>query len=1439
MILFITSIIINANNSYNIYIEKELSKQTEFYNKYELNKLQFNNDFHTIINNDSLKKFNFNELIILSQVDSLTGLNDIIEKANQINYVDERKFEITINSLENQIINLEHNKIIILSEESEFFNNKLNDIFTNVSIEKEQIKIELENCQTCYEIKDSYQWLEIDFNNIDEKYVIAYLDKLKDFKRSAKSDISCKRNNLKECTLQKLIINFEEKTKNNLIDHLKNGKKKIPEYTKFNKEINKINKIIDELEQNKNIIKQILDKINDKQVFDDNLLNKLKSISKKKVNNSNLIEIKNQAKEYIQLLETPLNIELKQNKQLDFNFESNIQRIMDQLKRNNELRLNQISFLNIILNSFYFYESENELEKIYYELINEILLKYTKKNENKKSIKKNVINDIQILKYNYVSIKKTLNDEKKPNYYDKKTIKKIIESYNNLLKEMLTKIDEDKNYDLTYYNTEDNEKQFIIKTNKIKDIIDQISSALNKLKANENLIFEQKEDYYTVGIEDNFYKKVLNWLGIYIQKNNIDRLKKSNEKYLLINSEDKFSKQQLLNINQSEIIEISKDKISLINKLQREINEFDIKYEYKQDEIEELLNLIDYYFFINYLIENDINSFLTKINIDFKFNEYLNNIAYNKLSKFKSENKQNFVKNTYNSLIANRLNLNSHFIKEIQKEFNQKETIEIINEFTNESNILNINIFEKAKWDITPINNNNISKNKVLLDKKNFEILKYAIMSINKEFEQTKLNKEIKEPYNFKIENINNNDKYSKLTYHNNLDFHNRLSENKNNLTYADIVIFLKDRINIAIINKILQSNINKINNTQTYNDIISEISELKYAELSLLINSEFDSYSNDPFNNNYLNLVNKKGVDPLINYLNSLIQKEYFYKYSREHGLTQLYSIKKTNKVNDNNIELLQKLFNNRKNGYIISQNEEEIILKKALNETINKIINKNIFTSHSNYNETYKIRRQEFLDLLDVHFKLKLILEAIEFHGFEINILYDEINTENEKIIKQYLTKDNYNLAIEYNIIKSNIISKYKLIKSEQKENEDILYLEFNQIIKDLIYKLDNYKNLQIDDVVYNLENADSKIISLIEIAKETNDIKKETILSDIHDIIIKINSNIIRLQKINDNIKTDLITISIFPTIIEKEIKNTNSIEIIKVDRTIQNSKNIINEINSNNKINIYEIKQFAKIINYLNISNKDSCLKSIRELNNININENNINLIQNYIVQCQTYLNSIFNEKMSEDQIEKHFYLINKINTNYYIYLQNNELFSSYLKSLKNNREVLLILKSNFDKYKFKEKSMFEKISEWIGASKKQISNFNEEEYIINNILNSINNIEKDIISNKKFKTELNKKQFEYKIFDLISKQIRFINKLTNIKINEYSKGKNLFYFDLNSYSTNAIEEIVKIENYRIDHYDENEKKWLTYNPENKEHSDFDQFTNNNYYVITIN
>ena len=25
----------------------------------------------------------------------------------------------------------------------------------------------------------------------------------------------------------------------------------------------------------------------------------------------------------------------------------------------------------------------------------------------------------------------------------------------------------------------------------------------------------------------------------------------------------------------------------------------------------------------------------------------------------------------------------------------------------------------------------------------------------------------------------------------------------------------------------------------------------------------------------------------------------------------------------------------------------------------------------------------------------------------------------------------------------------------------------------------------------------------------------------------------------------------------------------------------------------------------------------------------------------------------------DQIEKHFYLINKINTNYYIYLQNNE------------------------------------------------------------------------------------------------------------------------------------------------------------------------------------
>ena len=148
-------------------------------------------------------------------------------------------------------------------------------------------------------------------------------------------------------------------------------------------------------------------------------------------------------------------------------------------------------------------------------------------------------------------------------------------------------------------------------------------------------------------------------------------------------------------------------------------------------------------------------------------------------------------------------------------------------------------------------------------------------------------------------------------------------------------------------------------------------------------------------------------------------------------------------------------------------------------------------------------------------------------------------------------------------------------------------------------------------------------------------------------------------------------------------------------------------------------------------------------------------------------------------------------------------------------------------------------MFEKISEWIGASKKQISNFNEEEYIINNILNSINNIEKDIISNKKFKTELNKKQFEYKIFDLISKQIRFINKLTNIKINEYSKGKNLFYFDLNSYSTNAIEEIVKIENYRIDHYDENEKKWLTYNPENKEHSDFDQFTNNNYYVITIN
>ena len=684
------------------------------------------------------------------------------------------------------------------------------------------------------------------------------------------------------------------------------------------------------------------------------------------------------------------------------------------------------------------------------------------------------------------------------------TLKKKINEYENdliNLNDINTKLKEKKENE----KNEENEEKNINNLNiKISELIKEKSNI-----EKENIEKEKKLNFYI-----NEYSKIMDLNKIMVN-DKTELLKEIHEKNLEMNRKENEI-EEMKNLLNQHMLDYQKEKKELLDNAYemakeqfiKKQEELTIKLKNKEQELERINN-------INIQNEKDIiqkNIYINDLeNKNFQFSD---NLKFNeeikeekekefkknysdlkeKYEEIKEENellkkKNNDLKNNYNSIFEN-------------SKFNEKEYLTLIE---------NYNTLKKENEKTNKfLNKVEIEKNKMEISNKNLlEENTFIKKKINEDFE--KLTKEIK-----LLREINENLEKQNETLSN--EINNINNQNRNLINEKDNSI--KNKLNYEIeINELREKEkeyIHKINEIKYELEDIEKEKFNREFEINNLRNKlDLLENENNKLKNDRSDFIIKignlemKNKDELNKYsylsvkvenAKSKIKLIPYYKNLSEDLLIYLSQIKKNNP--EDNIEtFINYLLNEFQ--YLCKKiedlNDENIDLKKIINENTEKISNLNYIIA--NLNKEKEFLNNNIIQLQEKNSQLEKEYKEIDSNSLdkimEINSLKFELNEREKKItsnqikIKQLLNLINYYETNRNNIEETIIqmsnymrnISIKPLIRDLIQNNFDLIQIGREISLKDNNLETENIHKGQIDiklkEISYILERLKKEFI------------------------------------------------------------------------------------------------------------------------------------------------------------------------------------------------------------------------------------------------------------------------------------------------------------------------------------------------------------------------
>ena len=530
----------------------------------------------------------------------------------------------------------------------------------------------------------------------------------------------------------------------------------------------------------------------------------------------------------------------------------------------------------------------------------------------------------------------------------------------------------------------------------------------------------------------------------------------------------------------------------------------------------------------------------------------------------------------------------------------------------------------------------------------------------------------------------------------------------------------------------------------------IENLNNTEYEQINQKINNSlFNELENQknciPLNSKEINRQIQKEFNPILNSLkNEVIVKINDIKNEIKYFKLKNYKFKevKDNIIKGNN--LINTIYNKT---YILK--EKNIILNNILNnhkkseaqKNINLVLQKNILLNN------YEIMNRDISSLINNQYKMNKNIENYNYKLYNRKKLLIKLNDKFQNIGKEkneFSTIDNQEIFNKYE-------EKIKLMHDKIKEIENI--------IQEINIKADNYKakEVYVSDIlkIKSFISENKRIIfndfnKNLDLINEENQNLEDNIKNNI-DIINKYKNYNLRYQTSSKNIESEINNLKeiLFKKseleekkedfiLIKDEIKNAINAENI--------NKNKIEQINKKIDNTKKAFLNYIKAIEYSNYSNNLN-QKMVNISNNINekmielIDKENTsnNLISNFVQNQKEKINNIEKESNNiKKEITNIQLFIDETKKNNIINMENIYKYQNRLSDVHNYFGKINLINDDLNKEKNELKEYNKKLNE----IEKKIRNEQNENYECrNSVMKNINNC---IYENNKNMNEIIKK-----------------------------------------------------------------------------------------------
>ena len=530
----------------------------------------------------------------------------------------------------------------------------------------------------------------------------------------------------------------------------------------------------------------------------------------------------------------------------------------------------------------------------------------------------------------------------------------------------------------------------------------------------------------------------------------------------------------------------------------------------------------------------------------------------------------------------------------------------------------------------------------------------------------------------------------------------------------------------------------------------IENLNNTEYEQINQKINNSlFNELENQknciPLNSKEINRQIQKEFNPILNSLkNEVIVKINDIKNEIKYFKLKNYKFKevKDNIIKGNN--LINTIYNKT---YILK--EKNIILNNILNnhkkseaqKNINLVLQKNILLNN------YEIMNRDISSLINNQYKMNKNIENYNYKLYNRKKLLIKLNDKFQNIGKEkneFSTIDNQEIFIKYE-------EKIKLMHDKIKEIENI--------IQEINIKADNYKakEVYVSDIlkIKSFISENKRIIfndfnKNLDLIDEENQNLEDNIKNNI-DIINKYKNYNLRYQTSSKNIESEINNLKeiLFKKseleekkedfiLIKDEIKNAINAENI--------NKNKIEQINKKIDNTKKAFLNYIKAIEYSNYSNNLN-QKMVNISNNINkkmielIDKENTsnNLISNFVQNQKEKINNIEKESNNiKKEITNIQLFIDETKKNNIINMENIYKYQNRLSDIHNYFGKINLINDDLNKEKNELKEYDKKLNE---IEKKIRTEQNENYECRNSVMKNINNC---IYENNKNMNEIIKK-----------------------------------------------------------------------------------------------